>query len=132
MNKIRSTRALLKAVKNLEASLLKPYDEYSANPETDFLNAIQNVSFFSRIVFKELVSRQGSNISANWAMSAAIAVGDYDEACRFLDVEILDLTNEGQDLVQLESMVSNALKNHNRSERWQALITQIVMSKTVQ
>lgn len=131
MDKIASARLLLKAVKDLEASLLKPYEEYPANPETEFLNALTSVSFFSHVVFKDLVSRQGQQISANWAMLAAIALGDFDVAYRFLDIEILDITNEGQDLAQLEDIVATALKNHNRSERWQALLTKIERSKAI-
>ena len=132
MDKISSSRMLLKAVKDLEASLLKPYEEYPAKePEHDFLNAIASVTFLSRIVFKDLVLRQGEQISANWAMTAAISLGDFQEASRFLDVEIADLVEQGQDLAKLEETVAMALKNHSRSERWQELLTQIENAKTV-
>lgn len=131
MNNIKSAQLLLKAARDLEESLLKPYEEFPENPKTDFLNAVVAVSFFSRIVFNDLVSRQGENMAASWAWRAAVAVGDLDEASRLLDVEILELKREGHDLEELEDTVALSLKNHKRSNRWETLLIQIEKAKTV-
>ncbi|NHM19485.1 hypothetical protein [Tritonibacter mobilis] len=125
MKDISTTRALMKAVKDLEASLILPYKVHPENPETDFLNAASSVAFFSRIVFKDLVARQGTEISARWAFSAAIALGDLEEARRFLRIEIDDIKSEGLHLDQLRESTELLLRNHGRSERWSVLLSEI-------
>ena len=125
MKDINSARLLLKAVKDLEASLLKPYEVFPENPQTDFLNAATSVAFFSRIVFKDLVKRQGSEISACWALTTAIAVGEFEEAVRFLEIEIADLKSEKLDLSQLRETTEGAIRNHKRSARWNQLLARI-------
>jgi hypothetical protein len=125
MKDIKSTRLLVKALKDLETSLLKPYDLHPDNPETDFLNAASNVAFFSRIVFKDLVARQGSEISASWALGTAIALGDLEEATRFLEIEIVNLKSEDIDLKQLRESTELAMRNHGRSDRWSELLLRI-------
>lgn len=125
MKDISATSALMKAVKDLEASLLLPYEAHPKNPETDFLNAASSVAFFSRIVFKDLVARQGSEISASWALSAAIALGDLEEARHFLRIEIDDMKSEGLQLDQLRESTELSLRNHGRSERWNVLLSEI-------
>lgn len=65
MKDIKSARLLVKAARDLEASLLKTYEPHPVDPETDFLNAAARVTFFSKTAFNDLVDRQGSNISAS-------------------------------------------------------------------
>jgi len=125
MKDIKATRALMKAVQDLEASLLLPYKMHPDNPETDFLNATESVAFFSRLVFKDLVARQGAEISASWALRAAIALGDFEEASRFLGVEIDDMKEESLGLEQLRKSTELALRNYARSERWNQLLSRI-------
>ncbi|WP_300013555.1 hypothetical protein [uncultured Roseobacter sp.] len=125
MKDISATRALMKAVKDLQASLLLPYEAHPRNPETDFLNAAASVAFFSRIVFKDIVALQGTEISASWALNAAIALGDLDEARQFLRIEIDDMKSEGIHLDQLKESTKLSLRNHGRSERWNVLLSEI-------
>lgn len=125
MNDIPAARALMKAVKDLEASLLLPYEAHPKNPDTDFFNAASSVAFFSRIVFKDLVARQGTEISASWALNAAIALGDLEEAHRFLRIEIEDMKSEGLHLDQLRESTEASLRNHGRLERWNELLSAI-------
>ncbi|MEP5821230.1 hypothetical protein [Tateyamaria sp.] len=130
MDKIASSRILLRAVRELEASLIKPYEERSATVEVDFLSAVREVSLFSRVVFKDLASRKGQQISAGGAWGAAIALGDFDQALRFLDMDIDDHKRDGRDLDRLAESVTLSLQNSDRSERWDALLAQIKTAKT--
>jgi|GEM_PF-3651167 len=129
MDKIASARILLKAVRDLEASLTKPYEELSATVQSDSLNAVTEVSHFSRVVFKDLASRQGQQISARGAWGAAVAVGEFDEAFRFLDMDIGDHKRDGRDLARLGESVALSLQNSNRSERWDVLLAQVETAK---
>lgn len=125
MKDIKSTRLLVKALRDLEASLLKTYEPHPNNPETDFLNAASSVAFFSRIVFKDLVARQGAEISASWALGAAIALGDLEEATHFLEIEIADMKSENLDLKPLREGTELAMRNHGRLEQWNQLLMRI-------
>lgn len=125
MKNIKSARLLVKAARDLEASLQKTYEPHPVNPETDFLNAAADVAFFSRIVFNDLVKRQGPNISTSWALRTAIAIGDFDKANRFLDVEIIDMKSENLDLAQLREIIELGIRHHGRSERWKQLLSRI-------
>ena len=125
MKDIKSTRLLLKALRDLEASLTKTYEPHPNNPKTDFLNAASSVAFFSRMVFKDLVARQRAEISASWALGAAIALGDLEEATRFLEIEIVDIKSKNLDLKQLRESTELAMRNHGRSERWNQLLMRI-------
>lgn len=125
MKDIGSARLLLKAVKDLEESLLKSYEVFPENPQTDFLNAATSVAFFSRIVFKDLVERQGLEISACWALTTAIALGELEEAIRFLEIEMSYLKSEEQDLTQLRETTESSIRNHKRSARWNLLLSRI-------
>ncbi len=125
MKDIESSRLLLKAVKDLEASLHTAYEIYPVNPETDFLNATANVAFFLRIVFKDLVKRQESEISTSWALITAIALGEYEVAVRFLDTEIAEMQSENLDLKQLKESVEVTMRDYGRSDRWNQLLLRI-------
>ena len=125
MKDIKSARLLLKAAKDLEASLLKEYEVQPDDPGTDFLNAAANVAVFSKIVFRDLVERQGSDICASWALRASIALGEFEEAARFLDMEIVDMKSESLDLRQLRETTESAMRNHGRSARWKQLLLRI-------
>lgn len=125
MKDISSARLLLKATRNLGTSLSAHYEVSPDNPETDFLIAAAQVASLSKIVFKDLVSRQGSEICASWALDTAIALEDYENAERFLDEEIRDMKQEGLDLSDLVESTKLSLSNHWRSGRWNDLILRI-------
>ncbi|MEP0191991.1 MAG: hypothetical protein ABJE00_16460 [Erythrobacter sp.] len=125
MKDIKSSRLLLKATKNLEASLHTEYEVYPDNPETDFLNAAANVAFLSKVVFKDLVTRQGAEISANWALNTAISLGEYEIAVRFLDTEISDMQRENLDLKELKESIAVTMKNYGRTKPWNQLLLRI-------
>ena len=125
MKDLPVTRLLMRAVEDLKASLLLPYEVYPDKAETDFLNAVSSVAFLSRIVFKDLIARQGTEIMAFWALQAAIALGDLEEARRFLRIEIAEMRSEGLELDQLRETVEVSLRNHGRSERWNVLLSEI-------
>ena len=125
MKDLPVTRLLMRAVEDLKASLLLPYEVYPDKAETDFLNAVSSVAFLSRIVFKDLIARQGTEIMAFWALQAAIALGDLEEARRFLRIEIAEIRSEGLELDQLRETVEVSLRNHGRSERWNVLLSEI-------
>jgi len=125
MKDIVASITLLKAVRDLEVSLQKSYDTKPENPETDFLIAAGNVAFFSKIVFKDLVARQGEEISASWATSLAIALGEFEEACSFIDRDVLQAKQEGVDLNIIRENIEMSLRNHGRSPRWRELLSRI-------
>lgn len=125
MRDIRSARPLLNAVRHLEAALQKRYDVTPEDPRTDFLNAVADVAFFSRIALRELADRQKDEITACWALSAAIALGDFDQAIAFLKMEIAQIEYDGGDLADLRETVRMALEAHSRSNRWNQLMVQI-------
>ncbi|EBA17199.1 hypothetical protein RSK20926_09517 [Roseobacter sp. SK209-2-6] len=125
MKDIISSRLLLKAVRDLEASLLTAYETDPDNPETDFLNAAANVAFFSKIVFRDLVQRQDTEITACWALTTAIALGDFEEAIRFLEIEIDDYKKENLDLGQLRDETETTLRSFGRSKHWKQLLSRI-------
>lgn len=126
---IKSAQYLLRALNRLEVSLQKPYETYPDRAETDFLNAVSDVAFLSRVVFDDLVSRQGADISTNWALNAAIELGEFEASNRLLKAEILEIQQENGDLEELTDMVASKLKNAKRSERWNALLTSIESAK---
>lgn len=115
----------MKAVKDLEASLHTEYEIHPVDPETDFLNAAASVALFSKLVFKDLLKRQGSEISACWALHTAISLGEYDVAVGFLDAEIADMQSDNLDLKQLKEAVEIMMRNHGRSKRWNQLLLRI-------
>ncbi len=125
MKDIKSSRLLVKASRDLETALLKAYEVHPDNPETDFLNAAASVAFFSKIVFRDLVERQGSEICASWALRTSIALGEFEQAARFLQIEIIDMKSENLDLRQLKESTESAIRNHGRSARWKQLLSQI-------
>ena len=122
MKDIRSARLLLKAVKNLEASLQKPYQPFPEDPAQDFFTSVANVILFSGVVYKDLVAQKGENVLASGALSAAIALDEYDYALRFLKEDIALVAQEGGDIETLRELVELGLKNHNRSDRWNQLL----------